>query len=486
MAGVGVKLNRIFKKKSIAASVAGVTYSVVITIAPVLLVTGTILLMGAVLGFNEVDYLKKEIFSGTVMYMFIFGLITVSPFSSVLSKYMQDVIYEERFEDILPCYYTGLVMSTVLGCLMGIPFCVWEHVVGGIGTAYVFCGFCAYISVVFMFYSLSYLAICKDYERVFLFFFAGMGIAFFLCLFLNMRLGRELTESMLFSLAIGLFLIAAMEFAAVKRYFNKNSNRYKPVLGYFKKWWQLVVIKFCYIFGLYVHNFLFWTHETRTVIAGTFVFNESYDMAAYLAMFTNISATVIFISNLEMHFHEKYKNYSESVIGGKKADIENAKDRMFRQLSNELMNLVRMQFIISIIIYLSCVVFLPRFGFAGSVLRIYPCLAVGYFILFMMYAEILFLYYFNDLTGAVITTLGFFAGTFFGTLFAMNLSEIWYGAGLVLGAFIGWSIGYGRLRYVEKNLDVHIFCSGRLLKRGDGPKPSGLVYRKHCPGENEA
>jgi len=122
-----------------------------------------------------------------------------------------------------------------------------------------------------------------------------------------------------------------------------------------------------------------------------------------------------------MHFHEKYKNYSESVIGGKKADIENAKDRMFRQLSNELMNLVRMQFIISIIIYLSCVVFLPRFGFAGSVLRIYPCLAVGYFILFMMYAEILFLYYFNDLTGAVITTLGFFAGTFFGTLFAMNL-----------------------------------------------------------------
>ena len=46
MAGVGVKLNRIFKKKSIAASVAGVTYSVVITIAPVLLVTGTILLMG--------------------------------------------------------------------------------------------------------------------------------------------------------------------------------------------------------------------------------------------------------------------------------------------------------------------------------------------------------------------------------------------------------------------------------------------------------
>ncbi len=486
MAGVGVKLNYIFKKKSIAARVTGVTYSIIITIAPVLLVMGTILLMGVVLGFNEVDYLKRELFSATVLYMFIFGLITVAPFSSVLSKYMEDVIYEERFEDILPCYYTGLAMSIALGCLAGIPFCVWEHVVGGIRIAYVFCGFCGYISVALMFYSLSYLAICKDYERVSMFFFVGMGAAFFLCLFLNIQRGWGLTESMLLSLTAGLFLVAAMEFAAVRRYFNKSSGRYKPVLGYFKKWWQLVIVQLFYIFGLYVHNFVLWTHETRTVIANTFVFNEPYDMASCLAMFTNISATVIFISNVEMHFHEKYKNYSEAVIGGKKADIENARDRMFRQLSGELMNLVRVQFIISIVIYLSCVVFLPGFGFAGSVLRIYPCLAVGYFILFMMYAEILFLYYFNDLTGAVITAFGFFAGTFLGTLFTMNLSEIWYGAGLVLGAFIGWSAGYGRLRYVEKNLDVHIFCNGRLLKRGYGPKPSGLVYRKHGPDENEA
>lgn len=481
MAGVGVKLNRIYKKKSIAASVVGVTYSIIVTIAPVLLVTGTILLMGAVLGFNEVEYLKKEVFSGTIMYMFVFGLMTVSPFSSVLSKYMQDVIYEERFEDILPCFYVGMVMNIILSCLMGIPFCLWEHFVGGIDIFYVFCGFCAYIAVVLVFYSLSYLVICKDYERVFIFFFAGMAVAFSVCLFLNIRCGWELTESMLLSLMIGFFLIAAMEFAAVKRYFRENSNRYKPVLGYFKKWWKLVVIKFFYIFGLYVHNFVFWTHETRTVIANTFVFNETYDMAAYLAMFTNISAAVIFISNLEMHFHVKYKSYSEAVIGGKKADIENAKNRMFRQLSGELMNLARVQFIISIVIYLSCVVFLPRFGFAGSVLRIYPCLAVGYFILFMMYAEILFLYHFNDLTGAVITTLSFFAGTFLGAVFVMNLSEIWFGAGLAAGAFIGWTVAYERLRHVEKNLDVHIFCSGQLLKQGDGPKPSGLVYRKHRP-----
>ena len=84
-------------------------------------------------------------------------------------------------------------------------------------------------------------------------------------------------------------------------------------------------------------------------------------MATCLALFTNLSATVIFITHMEMHFFEKYKAYSEAVIGGKKADIENAKKRLFRQLGNELMNLVRVQFIISVVAYLLCVVFLPQF-----------------------------------------------------------------------------------------------------------------------------
>ena len=162
-------------------------------------------------------------------------------------------------------------------------------------------------------------------------------------------------------------------------------------------------------------------------------------------------------------------------------DIENARNRMFRQLSTELMNLVRIQFIISVVIYLFCVVFLPGLGFGGSVLRIYPCLAAGYFILFLMYAAILFMYYFNDLTGAVMTAVSFFAATLIGSIFAMSLTEIWYGIGLVIGSLVGWSVAYARLRWIEKNLDTHVFCNGRILKRGIGPKPSGLVYRKDCP-----
>lgn len=478
MAGVGIKLNRIFEKKSIAADLVGFTYSIVVTVAPIILVIANILLMSWVLGFGEAGYLERELFSCTVLYTFIFALLTVAPFNAVLSKYVQDAIYEERYQDILPCYYLGLFMNLVLSCALGIAFCLWEHFVGGVGVFYVFVGYCSYISMVLVFYSMVYLSICKDYERISLFFLIGMLEAFILGLILRFLFRWGVMESMLFALMTGFFLIAILEFTAVKRYFLKNSNRYKPVLMYFKKWWKLVVTNFLYTLGLYIHNFVFWTDEGRMVVVKSFVCNQPYDMATCIAMFTNISATIIFVTRVEMNFHEKYKLYSEAVIGGKKTDIENTKNRMFRQLSDELMNLVRVQFIISVVVYLLCVVLLPQFGFAGMVMRIYPCLAAGYFILFLMYSAMLFLYYYNDLTGAVLTTLGFCLVTFIGSIVATHLPEIWYGIGVVLGSFTGWTIAYMRLRWVERNLDIHIFCQGMLLKRGMGLKPSGKVYEK--------
>ncbi len=478
MAGIGVKLNRFFSKKSLTANMAGFVYSAGATITPMFIVIGVILLMSEILGFDTVGYYTRELFSCTVLYTFIFSLLSAAPFNAVLSKYMQDVIFEERYQDILPCYYLGLGMNLGLSCLVGIPFCLWEHFIGGVQVFYVFTGFCGYISLVLVFYTMIYLSICKDYVRISFSFLFGMLTTFLLSLILRFWCGWGITESMLFALTVGFFLIAVLEYYAIRRYFIKNSNRFKPVLRYFVKYWQLVVINFCYTLGLYIHNFVFWTTDMRMVLANTFVCNQPYDMATCLAMFTNLTATVIFIARIEMHFHDKYKAYSEAVIGGKLADIQSTKRRMFGQMASELMTLARIQFIISTAVYLIMVVVLPRFGFAGMIMRIYPCLAAGYFILFIMYSEILFLYYFNDMTGAVLTTVSFCLVTWLSSIAATQLPDIWYGIGVVIGSFVGFAIAYFRLRWVERHLDVMTFCQGDLLKWGKGPMPSGKVFQR--------
>lgn len=478
MAGIGLKLNRIFRKNTITSYLAGFVYSSVSTVAPMLVVILNILLMEHFLGFEQLGFVERELFTCTVLYIFIFALLTSAPFNSVLSKYLSDVIFEERYEDVRPCFFLGLFMNLLLSSLVAIPFCLWEHFVGKVDVFYTFTGYCGYICLVLIFYGMVYLNISKDYQKISLFFFIGMLWAFLFALFLRFVAQWGIRESMLVALTSGFFLTAFLQFSIVKGYFVKTSNRYKPVLRYFVRYWKLVGANFFYILGLYIHNFVFWTTDMKLVVAKTFICNQPYDMASCLAMFTNISATIIFISRIEMQFHDKYKAYSEAVIGAKGADIKSAKKEMFRQLSAELMNLVRIQFIITTVLYLLVMVLFPKFGISNLTLTIYPCLAAGYFILFLMYSEIIFLYYFNDLTGAVLTSLVFCMVTFLGSIVATHLPELWYGIGVVFGAFSGWTFAYFRLRYMERHLDAHIFCTGSLLKPGMGTKPPSEVFSR--------
>ena len=476
MAGIGVKLNRIYRKNTIATNIIGFFYSTVVTIAPVLVVIINLMLMQKVLKFNTVRYIDREIFSCTILYIFIFSLLTTSPFNAVLSRYMSDVIFEERFEDVQPCHRVGLMTNICFSCLFAIPFCFWEHLVGGVPIYYVFTGYCCFVSLVIVFYNMLYLSICKEYKLISFYFFMGMATAFLLSLFLRYVCKVSITYSMLLALTVGFFLTAVLEWAKIHQFFPDNSEEYRRVFEYFRKYWQLILINFLYTLGLFIHNFVFWGTDMAMHLVRTFVCNQPYDMATCLAMFTNVSASVIFISRVEMYFHERYRAYADAVFGGRGIDIRNTRKRMFRQLGSELMTLVRLQFIVSVFIYLIFVIFLPGMGYAGLVMRIYPMVAAGYFVLFLMYSEIIFLYYFEDLNGALFTAVCFCLGTFLASLATVNLSHIFYGTGIRIGSVIGFTVAYLRLRWLERNLDEHMFCRGNIMKQAKGIKPSPKVF----------
>jgi uncharacterized membrane protein len=285
---------------------------------------------------------------------------------------------------------------------------------------------------------------------------------------------------MLLSLTFGFLITASLAFALLKQYFTEYSHRYKPVLTHMCNYWKLIAANTLYTLGLFVHNFVFWNSKLKMVVARSFVCAETYDLASCIAMFTNISASVIFIALVEMHFNSRYKQYSEAIIGGRLLDIKKTQTRMFRMLADEMMTLIRVQFIISTVLFLICLIFLQRIGYTGTVIQIYPSLAVGYFILFIMYPLFLFLYYFNDLDGALYTGLIFCTVTFIGSLISMHTDTLWYGSGLIAGAFAGFTFAFFRLRWLEKNINNHIFCNGVIIKQVTGKRPSGQVYKKEA------
>ena len=78
--------------------------------------------MSYMLGYSKLDYASRELFTETVLYQFVFSLLLSSPFNAVLSKYMSDLIYLERYEDLWACYFAGFFCQILLASAVGIPF----------------------------------------------------------------------------------------------------------------------------------------------------------------------------------------------------------------------------------------------------------------------------------------------------------------------------------------------------------------------------
>ena len=86
MAGIGIKMGRFFKKRRLISShVAGSAYSVLITLAPMLLVILTIFLMQFLLGYTDAAYNDRQLYQVTMLYIFIFSLILSSPLNAVVT-----------------------------------------------------------------------------------------------------------------------------------------------------------------------------------------------------------------------------------------------------------------------------------------------------------------------------------------------------------------------------------------------------------------
>jgi Predicted membrane protein len=486
MAGIGIQLTKIFDKHTVTASLYGIGFSIMYTIAPMLIVVGCLLGMYEVLGFDMVEYVDREIFSCSLLYIFIFSLLSSAPFNTVLSKYQTDKIYEQRYEDIRPCIFVGTVTNLSFSSIIAIPFYIYEAVVGKVPVYYVFTTFMLYLGLTLTFSTMIYNSILKQYKKISLYFLYSMLLAFFLSLFLHYILSFSVTYSMLFSLAIGFLLIGSLELANILRYFPGNSRRYKEVLHYFGTYWKLIASNFLYTLGLFVHNFVFWSLPSHMVVRDTYVCNQTYDMASCLAMITSISASVLFVSRVEMHFHERYKEYTDCIIGGKLDSIERAKKRMFRGLSSQIFSLVHMQFIVTIVIFLLAIVILPIVGFSGMIMEIYPQLAIGYFISYLMYAELLFLFYYDDLTGTVINSAIFAGVALIGSIIATHFSAIWYGAGFTAASFLAFTYSYFRLSWIEKNLDYHIYCRGSVVRQVKGDIPNSQVYNVYKNNEESS
>ena len=486
MAGVGIRFSRLFPKNAQTTGLAGVLCSANRTVAPMLILSAALAGMRLLADFSALSYARRALFSCTVLYLFVFAMLTTAPFQAVAARYLSDAIYQKQEENVRPFYEQGRVLNLLFSSLFGIPFCLHEQLAGGVRGLTVFLSFCAYSGLVLALYAMPYLSACKAYRCITQCYAAGMLTVLALTGVLCRVLHREAVDGMLLALAVGLWVTAALEEAFIRRTFPKPEGRSAPVFASLRNFWPLAAAHTLYTLGLYLPNFVFWGTDLRMVVVNSFVCSPAYDLAACLAMFTNLSAVVLFGYRVETNFQGTYRVFSTALANGCGSEIERTKRQAFRALAGELWRLVRFQAMYSAGLYVLLLVVLPRAGVPELTVQIYSLLAAGYFILFVLACTMLFLYYFSDPRGVLGTAAVFCGATLAASFLAARLPAAWYGIGLTVGALASWCTAYLRLHWLETHLEEQLFCTGTIFPYGRGNKPPDKVFDRRAAERKEA
>lgn len=473
MAGIGFELKKIYKKEGISRALLGIFYSSMVTIGPTILIILTILALYLFLGLSQISYGERELLSSTILYVFIFSVLLTAPINVVLSRYLADKFYEEEFHNILSSYYVGVTLCCSFGTILFLPVGYSLLQRGNVDWKFLIFTYIFWIVALILFFSITYLHATKDYKMIAWFFLIGMLITVIFAIVSYFLLSVDEIHSILYGFTIGFFVIAVLEFSYIRKYFQYFSNRYMESIRYFFSHKRLMFSNFFYMLGLYIHNFIFWTVPGRLHIAGTYYTNQTYDMATCLAMFTNVSTMIFFIVVAETRFHTAYQRYMESVIGGTYKSIFKNKRILFRIIAQQMRQILGVQIAITSVVFFLIITFASSLGIQGMTIQVYPVLSVAFMGVFMMYGNMIYLYYFSDMTGAFLTAFIFCSVTGIMTFFVKDYAMIWWGMGIFIGMILGWLFSFFRIKWIEKHIDQHIFCHGTVVDT--------IAYREEKP-----
>lgn len=101
MAGIGFELKKLFQKRGLAATAKAYGYAGVICTGPMLL--GIVLLVGIAFICDHTGATRhnRELLNCMITYTLLASLTVTSFFSMVVTRYIADMLYEERHEAVL-------------------------------------------------------------------------------------------------------------------------------------------------------------------------------------------------------------------------------------------------------------------------------------------------------------------------------------------------------------------------------------------------
>lgn len=475
MAGIGFELKKLFRRESLTAKFSAVLYSVFSTIGHLLVVVIALLGVRVLLLQSSMPLEDQRLYSAIILYSFVFPLIFTSGLCIIISRYLADVLWQDKTEDILSSVYGALVLYCSVASIPALLL-LWRAQLDWLLSLV---AYLLYMMVGVIFILMVYVSALKDYAQITRSFLYGMAVTIagtMITLNSNPH-HRGMTTSLIASFAVGMSIVALGILYGVKKYYPVSSGKYFDFLLYMGKYPSLFWFNTFYTLGLYVQNFVFWSYfKTRNSIS-VFWFSDDFDMATALGVLTILPAIVLFVVRMETSFYDYFREYLRSINTLTGEEIEKAKNLMIRKLWHEFFFVAELQILISLVSVVFGVAVLPILGFSTTVQEVFPNMVAGFLFTYFMFLACTLMQYFENYMDCLrIMGLFLVLNTIFNIL-SVNLGPEFYGLGILFSSSVALIAG---LLYLHKTLtavDYIIFCSRVPEEETKGTRLKNLIQR---------
>lgn len=461
MAGIGFELKKLFKKRGLFASFRAYGYAGIVCTGPMLL--GTLLLLGVLLlsSMTGASHNDRELLVCMITYALLASLIISGFFAMPVTRFIADMLYEEREENILSSFWgsTGIVL--VIGCLLYGFFLVFSGI--SVFRQLICLGLFGELLVVWN--AMSYLTAIRNYKGLLLSFLAAIVVTFGIGGLLLLAKISPI-DSLLMAVSAGYGVMMIWDVILLHQFFPWHNTAPFLFLQWIDKYLPLALTGFLMNIGLFGHLMIMWGSPIGTAVAGLYYGAPYYDVPAFIAFLTILITTVNFVVSVEVNFYPTYRTYYSLFNGdGSIKNIMQAETEMLSVLNIELKYMAMKQlFMTTLAISLGgMLVERMPLGFNDMMQGYFRVLCVGYGMYAIANTMQMLLLYFTDYKGALLTASIFAGSTSVFTLISLFFDRIYFGFGFLLGGVVFFLAVFLRLNHICRSLPYYILSSQPIV-----------------------
>lgn len=456
MAGIGFELKKLFVGRGVVRKLRAYAYAGIICSGTMILAIALLLCLQEMAKAFGAGEHERELLVVTMVYALFLSMLLTSCFQTYLSRYVADLIYQEKPQKVMPSLLGGALTLMIPG---GILYALLLGTASELTATQKLLNWTLFMVLIPTWLQMSYITAAKDYRSILTVF--ALGIAMVLMLgFVLLMAGVDTVTALQFALVVGYGLMLVGFMRVLLIYFPSGEGSAFAFIGWLSHVPDLLITGFLGMAGAFVHIVVMWFSPLGMSVTGAFRQASLFDAAAFYAFLVTVPTNINFVVSIEVNFYGKYRQYFDAITGGGTiGQIAVARDNMRTVLHQEVGKLVQVQLFFLVVYMLAMRYFLSGIGFTSDMITMFQVMSIGYSAYALGNSLMLLLLYFNDRRGAFASAATMFVVNLGVSLLTMNGPVLFYGLGVPAGGMAMFLVAMSRLIAYVNRIDFHVFCS---------------------------